>query len=276
MALGVLAGDSKPCQEARMESLAVPTEIQESDGPDSMRRRFEAGIWSLEVRAVVAEAQENICKAIEDCDGGAKFCREPYTRASGGGGVARVLTDGNVFEKAGVNLSVVYGEMPQEALQAATERGVDRAGGKLKPGEKVPFFACGLSSVMHPKNPFCPTMHFNYRYFETENGVWWFGGGTDITPPSARMYAAGKYRHFGNIFLLLAMEVTGALTLTRSAPAPVLVPARQAHGSSSGVTQWRAAAAGVLGLAVAQARRRPRCARAAQSDDLRAFLPLGL
>ncbi|CAJ1389891.1 unnamed protein product [Effrenium voratum] len=68
------------------------------------------------------------------------------------------------------------------------------------------------------------------------------------------------------------MEVTGALTLTRSAPAPVLVPARQAHGSSSGVTQWRAAAAGVLGLAVAQARRRPRCARAAQSDDLRAFL----
>ena len=93
-----------------------------------------------------------------------------------------MLTDGNVFEKAGVNLSVVYGQMPQEALQAATERGADRAGGKLEPGQKVPFFACGLSSVMHPKNPFCPTMHFNYRYFETESGAWWFGGGTDITP----------------------------------------------------------------------------------------------
>jgi len=52
----------------------------------------------------------------------------------------------------------------------------------MKEGERVPFFACGLSSVMHPKNPHCPTMHFNYRYFETEGGVWWFGGGTDITP----------------------------------------------------------------------------------------------
>lgn len=71
--------------------------------------------------------------------------------------------------------------MPQEALKAATERGVDRAAG-MKPGERVPFFACGLSSVMHPKNPFAPTMHFNYRYFETDGGVWWFGGGTDITP----------------------------------------------------------------------------------------------
>ena len=71
--------------------------------------------------------------------------------------------------------------MPQEALKAATERGVDRAKG-MKPGERVPFFACGLSSVMHPKNPFAPTMHFNYRYFETDGGIWWFGGGTDITP----------------------------------------------------------------------------------------------
>jgi coproporphyrinogen III oxidase len=89
--------------------------------------------------------------------------------------------DGEVFEKAGCNLSVVYGTMPQEALKAATERGVDRAKG-LKPGERIPFFACGLSSVMHPKNPFAPTMHFNYRYFETDGGVWWFGGGIDLTP----------------------------------------------------------------------------------------------
>lgn len=139
-----------------------------------MRRRFEA---------ICAKAQDDICAAIEKVDGKAKFDREAYTRGDKpGGGVARVLADGAVFEKAGVNLSVVYSQMPQEALQAATERGVDRAGGKLAPGEKVPFFACGLSSVMHPKNPFCPTMHFNYRYFETEMGTWWFGGGTDITP----------------------------------------------------------------------------------------------
>eukprot|EP00440_Ansanella_granifera_P045485 gb/GFBE01049278.1/.p1 GENE.gb/GFBE01049278.1/~~gb/GFBE01049278.1/.p1 ORF type:complete len:432 (+),score=105.49 gb/GFBE01049278.1/:1-1296(+) len=146
---------------------------KDSDPPDCMRRRFEAAC---------AAAQEQICKTIEDLDGGAKFDREPYSRDGGGGGIARVLKGGNVFEKAGVNLSVVYGEMPQDALRAATERGVDRAGVKLEPGQKVPFFACGLSSVMHPKNPHCPTMHFNYRYFETDFGTWWFGGGTDITP----------------------------------------------------------------------------------------------
>ncbi len=71
--------------------------------------------------------------------------------------------------------------MPQETLKSAADRGIDRAKG-IKPGEKVPFFACGISSVMHPRNPFCPTMHFNYRYFETDGGIWWFGGGTDITP----------------------------------------------------------------------------------------------
>ena len=137
-----------------------------------MRRKFEA---------LCRQAQVKICKAIEEVDGGATFKEDAWTRESGGGGVSRVLSGGKVFEKAGVNLSVVYGSMPQEALKAATERGVDRAKG-MKPGERVPFFACGLSSVMHPKNPFCPTMHFNYRYFETDGGVWWFGGGTDITP----------------------------------------------------------------------------------------------
>lgn len=113
-------------------------------------------------------------------------------RADGGGGISRVLSGGNVFEKAGCSLSVVYGSMPAEALASATERGVDRAKG-MKPGERVPFFACGLSSVMHPRNPHAPTMHFNYRYFETDGGVWWFGGGTDITP--AYLYE-DDMRHF--------------------------------------------------------------------------------
>lgn len=157
------------------------TLCQESDAPESMRRRFEA---------VCAEAQERICRAIEEVDGKATFCRDAYTRESGGGGISRVLTDGDVFEKAGVNLSVVYGKMSPEAMQAA-QRG-DGAGPRKETSrgtearhelqEGVPFFACGLSSVMHPKNPHCPTMHFNYRYFETANGAWWFGGGTDITP----------------------------------------------------------------------------------------------
>mmetsp|Transcript_10017 Transcript_10017/g.18783 ORF Transcript_10017/g.18783 Transcript_10017/m.18783 type:complete len:392 (+) Transcript_10017:118-1293(+) len=149
--------------------------VREGDGPDGnypMRAKFEK---------MIREAQIAITAAIEEIDGEGKFKEDAWTRPTGGGGMSRVLADGKVFEKAGVNLSVVYGSMPPEALQAATERGVDRAKG-MAPGERVPFFACGLSSVMHPKNPFAPTMHFNYRYFETDGGLWWFGGGTDITP----------------------------------------------------------------------------------------------
>jgi coproporphyrinogen III oxidase len=152
------------------------TLVRDGDGgPEGnypMRSKFEK---------MVRDAQISITDAIEKLDGQGKFQEDCWTRENGGGGMSRVLTGGKVFEKAGVNLSVVYGSMPPEALQAATERGVDRAKG-MKPGERVPFFACGLSSVMHPINPHCPTMHFNYRYFETDGGVWWFGGGTDITP----------------------------------------------------------------------------------------------
>jgi coproporphyrinogen III oxidase len=154
---------------------APATLVRDGDGPDGnypMRSKFEK---------MLREAQISITKAIEDIDGGAIFREDCWTRENGGGGMSRVLTGGKVWEKAGVNLSVVYGSMPQEALKAATERGVDRAKG-MAPGERVPFFACGLSCVMHPRNPYCPTMHFNYRYFETDGGVWWFGGGTDITP----------------------------------------------------------------------------------------------
>ena len=142
------------------------------EGDESMRRKMEA---------MLRAGQLSITKAIEELDGGATFSQDAWTRENGGGGISMVLRDGAVFEKAGCSLSVVYGEMPQEALRAATERGVDRAKG-MKPGEKVPFFACGLSSVMHPRNPMAPTMHFNYRYFETDGGIWWFGGGTDVTP----------------------------------------------------------------------------------------------
>ena len=104
-------------------------------------------------------------------------------REEGGGGITRVLQDGGVWEKAGVNVSVVYGTMPPEAYRAAKGTNVEIPEG----APRVPFFACGISSVMHPKNPHCPTMHFNYRYFETDEwcgipGQSWFGGGTDITP----------------------------------------------------------------------------------------------
>jgi coproporphyrinogen III oxidase len=130
----------------------------------------------IKMERMLREAQLSICKAIEDIDGGAKFQEDAWVRDTGGGGMSRVLGNGNVWEKAGVNLSVVHGTMPQEALRAATERGVNRG------QDAVPFSACGLSCVMHPRNPHCPTMHFNYRLFQTAGGNWWFGGGTDITP----------------------------------------------------------------------------------------------
>uniref|UniRef100_A0A7S2L134 coproporphyrinogen oxidase n=2 Tax=Leptocylindrus danicus TaxID=163516 RepID=A0A7S2L134_9STRA len=177
---GKKAGDDAPPVNIGWDSHRPVEEVpdslvREGDGPDGnypMRAKFEK---------MCREAQIKITQAISDIDGEATFQEDAWVRANGGGGMSRVLSGGKVFEKAGVNLSVVYGSMPQEALQAATERGVDRAKG-MAPGERVPFFACGLSSVMHPRNPHCPTMHFNYRYFETDGGVWWFGGGTDITP----------------------------------------------------------------------------------------------
>ena len=158
----------------------------QSEAPSSLVREMDGGPegnypMRSKLEKMCRDAQISITKAIEEIDGEGKFQEDCWTRENGGGGISRVLGGGKVFEKAGVNLSVVYGSMPPEALQAATERGVDRAKG-MAPGERVPFFACGLSSVMHPKNPFAPTMHFNYRYFETDGGVWWFRGGTDITP----------------------------------------------------------------------------------------------
>eukprot|EP00798_Chlamydomonas_sp_ICE-L_P027699 gene27699-7341_t len=145
------------------------------DTDSSIKSKFEK---------IIREAQDKICASIEEIDG-SKFHQDAWTRADGGGGITRVIQGGNVFEKAGVNVSVVYGSMPPEAYRSAVGN-PDALKGKDEAG-RVPFFAAGISSVMHPKNPFAPTMHFNYRYFETEdwNGVpgqWWFGGGTDITP----------------------------------------------------------------------------------------------
>ena len=143
---------------------------------DGMRERFEE---------MIRKAQNDICAAVEEVDGG-KFHEDSWTRPGGGGGISRVLQGGNVWEKAGVNVSVVYGSMPPDAYRAAT------GGSGNKVTEAVPFFAAGISSVMHPWNPMAPTMHFNYRYFETQPPAgmderdapraWWFGGGTDITP----------------------------------------------------------------------------------------------
>lgn len=110
----------------------------------------------IQMEEMLRQAQLDITSQIAAIDGGATFREDTWVRNTGGGGASMVLADGKVWEKAGVNLSVVHGDMPQSALRAATEQ---QRSGK----EKVKFSACGLSCVMHPRNPHCPTMHFNYR-----------------------------------------------------------------------------------------------------------------
>jgi coproporphyrinogen III oxidase len=124
--------------------------------------------------AYIENLQNSICSKLEEIDGKAKFREDIWERPEGGGGRTRVIEDGLVFEKGGVNISAVHGALPK-SMQAY-----------FKVGE-VDFFACGLSLVIHPKNPFVPTVHANWRYFEMydKNGViidQWFGGGQDLTP----------------------------------------------------------------------------------------------
>ncbi len=118
--------------------------------------------------------QNNITAKLEEVDGKAKFREDVWERPEGGGGRSRVIENGNVFEKGGVNISAVHGELPQ-SMQAYF--GV----------EDADFFACGLSLVLHPKSPMVPTVHANWRYFEMYDKVGnivdqWFGGGQDLTP----------------------------------------------------------------------------------------------
>lgn len=136
----------------------------------------------LRMEEFIREQQKEIVRELENIDG-KKFRVDTWTRDSGGGGTSCVLQDGNVFEKAGVNISVVYGTLPKPAIEKmrADHANIDTNVDSLE------FFATGLSMVLHPINPMAPTVHLNYRYFETEKAdgsptAWWFGGGTDLTP----------------------------------------------------------------------------------------------
>jgi coproporphyrinogen III oxidase len=129
-----------------------------------------------------AGLQDNLCAALEAIDGQTKFREDLWHRAGGGGGRTRVLEAGGVFEKAGVNFSAVEGELPellaqQMVAQLSAKRGKEAAG--VKAGRE--FFATGVSLVLHPHNPYVPTVHANFRYFE-QGPLQWFGGGADITP----------------------------------------------------------------------------------------------
>jgi coproporphyrinogen III oxidase len=122
----------------------------------------------------ILSLQDKICQALENADGKSMFMEDKWERAEGGGGISRILSGGDVFEKAGVNTSAVHGELPQSMREALGVAGTK-------------FFACGLSIVIHPVNPYVPTVHANWRYFELyddKNNILdsWFGGGSDLTP----------------------------------------------------------------------------------------------
>jgi coproporphyrinogen III oxidase len=114
------------------------------------------------------QLQERICAALEDVDGRGRFREDSWQREGGGGGCSRVLTDGSVFEKAGVNFSAVHGEMSAEFAAQV-------------PGEGRAFTATGISLVLHPRSPLVPTVHANFRFL-AKGSKEWFGGGADLTP----------------------------------------------------------------------------------------------
>lgn len=113
--------------------------------------------------------QDEICESLAIADGKGRFEEEIWEREGGGGGRTRVFQHGDVIEKGGVNFSAVYGKLP-EAIKKAFKVDNDE------------FFACGVSIVIHPINPFVPIIHMNIRYFEMDEQTRWFGGGIDLTP----------------------------------------------------------------------------------------------
>ncbi|WP_257667902.1 oxygen-dependent coproporphyrinogen oxidase [Parapedobacter tibetensis] len=113
--------------------------------------------------------QDEICAGLEALDGVSVFEEEVWQRDGGGGGRTRIIQNGDVIEKGGVNFSAVHGQLPEAVKKAFN---VDESD----------FFATGVSIVIHPNNPFVPIIHMNIRYFELNDRIRWFGGGIDLTP----------------------------------------------------------------------------------------------
>lgn len=135
-----------------------------------------------EIKDWFRSLQDDICQKITQADGSGAFKQDEWNRpGGGGGGRTRILENGNVIEKGGVNFSAVYGLTPGKILKALN----------LK---KSDFFATGVSVVMHPNSPMIPIIHMNVRYFEMSDGISWFGGGIDLTPHYVDKYDA-QYFH---------------------------------------------------------------------------------
>jgi coproporphyrinogen III oxidase len=113
--------------------------------------------------------QDHICNRLEQVDGKGKFIEDKWNREEGGGGRTRIIRNGGVIEKGGVAFSEVFGPVSDVMKKQLGLDGSD-------------FFASGVSIVLHPENPHVPIIHMNVRYFEMDNGTYWFGGGIDLTP----------------------------------------------------------------------------------------------
>ena len=113
--------------------------------------------------------QNQICSALELEDGKSRFVEDAWTREGGGGGKSRIVENGALIEKGGVNFSAVFGDTPDK-IKKQFQYNADE------------FFATGVSIVLHPQNPHVPIIHMNIRYFELNDKTWWFGGGIDLTP----------------------------------------------------------------------------------------------
>ncbi|BDI18374.1 oxygen-dependent coproporphyrinogen-III oxidase [Nostoc cf. commune SO-36] len=122
------------------------------------------------VSQFMKQLQDEITDALAEVDGVGKFHEDSWERPEGGGGRSRVLRDGAIFEQAGVNFSEVWGSHLPASILAQRPEAAGHG-----------FYATGTSMVLHPHNPYVPTVHLNYRYFEA-GPVWWFGGGLDLTP----------------------------------------------------------------------------------------------
>jgi coproporphyrinogen III oxidase len=124
--------------------------------------------WREKTEAYFKELQDRITRAVEELDG-SRFREDSWSREGGGGGRTRVLEEGAVFEKAGVNFSSVHGNLPEQFAA------------KIPLGTGTEFFATGVSLVFHARSPMVPAVHANFRYLE-KGDAQWFGGGMDLTP----------------------------------------------------------------------------------------------
>ena len=133
-----------------------------------------------QIESEFRKLQDYICGELELLDGKTIFKEDTWTRDEGGGGFTRTITDGNIIEKGGVAFSAVHGKV-SDAMKSQLA---------MSDGD---FFASGVSVVLHPKHPRHPIIHMNVRYFELDNGTYWFGGGIDLSPHYVDLSAARAF-----------------------------------------------------------------------------------